>query len=298
MLRLLFIELAAIAIIFLALRLIRGKIRFFRKGYVVCKDSYMQNAEMRIIVEDTHFFRKKESNFRSVRVGKSNMVYSRVPLDKNNNALMVYGYCAPMLGMLRGSGTPIRRTLTLGGGGGAVPRYILASYEDSAADIVEFNADSIRVMRQHFLEDYVGGATPRANLIHADAKEAVKTLDAPYQFIFCDLYIGVQPADLTYDEAFMREISRLAGDRGMLVINGGSLNIMGVRIVLRTLLKTFTNMWAMFLDREGFVLVAANRELPAMDNLLRNSNQIIAVYPNMMTKESLLSDSPGETPMA
>lgn len=290
--RVLLIEVIIIVVVLVVLRLIRNKLRFFRGGYVVRKDSYMQNDEMRIIVEDTHFFRGKARENRSMRVGGGNLVYSRIPLDKENKVLMVYSYCAPLLGMLKGGGTSIRRTLTLGGGGGAVPLYILQSYDGSTADVVEFNEGSIDMMRKYFLQDYAVGEKPRANLIHADAKDVVKSLEAPYQFIFCDLYVGGQPAELTYDEAFMQDVSRLAGETGMLVINGGSLNMWGVRFVMRTLLKTFTNAWAMYLGGEGFVLVAANREIPPMDNLLLNGNGVIPLYPaNTMTKEFLMADS-------
>ena len=288
--RILLIELLVIAGGFLVLRLLRSKIQFFRGGYILRRDSFAQNESMRVFVEDTHFFRKKQGTFRSMRVEGSNLVYSRIPLDENNKALMVYPYCAPLLKMLKGYGTSIRRTLTLGGGGGAVPLHILQNYDGSTADIVEFNADSIRMMQQYFLTEYIGGESPRAKLIHADARDAVGTLDAPYQFIFCDLYVGGQPDELIYDMPFMQQVSRLAGETGMLVINGGSLNLRGVCVVLRTLLQTFTHAWALSMGMAGFVLVAANREMPAMENLMFGAGGIIPIYPSPITKESLLAD--------
>ena len=290
--RILLIEFLVAAGVFIVLRSLRSKIRFFRGGYILRKDRYMQNESMQVIVEDTRFLRKKQNNFRSMRVKGSNLLYSRIPLDKNNGALMVYPYCAPLLKMLKGSGTAISRTLTLGGGGGAVPLFMLQNYEGSVADIVEYNADCVRMMQTHFLSDYIDGDPARANLIHADAKDAVNALDAPYQFVFCDLYVGSQPAELMYDMAFMQQVSRLVADTGMLVINGSSLNMRGVFLVLRTLLQTFTHAWAMSLGMSGFVLVAANRELPAMESMMLGSSGIIPIYPSPFTKEKLLADLP------
>lgn len=285
--RVLLIELAIIVVIFVILRLLRSRIRFFRGGYVRRIDSYMQDDRMRMLVEDTHFFRGKERENRSLRVDETNLVYSRIPLDPENKVLMVYSYCAPILGMLKGSGTPIDRTLVLGGGGGAVPLYILQSYPDAKADVVEINAESIRISREHFLKAYASGADARANLIQGDAKQAVADLAPGYAFIFCDLYIGGEQVDFVFDERFLADVSRLCGEDGVLVINGSSLSILGVRLLLLNLKEAFTHAWAMLLS-DGFVLIARNREMPALDGLLQSANGgIVPIYPSIITDEIL-----------
>ena len=281
------IELAVIVAVALVLYLIRNKIRFFRGGYVVRRDSYMQDDKMKLLIEDTKFFKGKERNNRSLRVDGSNLVYSRIPLDKENKVLMVYSYCAPLLAMVKGGGVSLKRTLVLGGGGSAVPLYIAQSYDKTKVDVVEINGESIRISKEYFVKDYVGEGG-QVNMILADAKNAVKTLEAPYQFIFCDLYIGGQPADVVYDVEFMQEISRLAGENGMLVINGGSLNTLGVRILLTSMLSTFKNAWAMLLT-EGFVLVASNKDMPAMESLMQ-AGGVIAMYPNMLVEADIRKD--------
>lgn len=284
--KIILIEIAVIAAVWLLIKILRPKIHFFKWGYTVRKASYRQDENMQVFIEDTHFLKDKKQNFRSMRVGGSNLIYSRIPLDPANGALMVYSYCAPMLALLKGSGTPIDRTLTLGGGGGAVPLYILQSYEKSTADIVEFNAESIRVSKAFFLKEYADGDAPRARFLHEDAREAVKTLQGPYGFIFCDLYVGGQPADLMYNKAFMEDVSRLAGEKGLLVINGGSFNMLGVRLVLQSLVATFAHAWAMMLG-DGFVIAASNKPLAALDTLLAQGQGVIAIYPPAITEASL-----------
>lgn len=282
------IEAAVIVGVALVLYLIRNKIRFFRGGYVIRRDSYMQDDKMKLVIEDTCFFKGKERNCRSLRVDGSNLVYSRIPLDKNNKVLMVYSYCAPLLAMVKGGGVSLKRTLVLGGGGSAVPLYIAQSYDKAKVDVVEISGESIRISKEHFVKDYAGEGGP-INMILADAQNAVKTLEAPYQFIFCDLYIGGQPADAIYNVDFMNDLSRLAGENGMLVINGGSLNMLGVRIMLTSMLSAFKNAWVMLLG-EGFVLAASNKDMPAMDNLLLNNEGVISLYPNQLVEEDIRKD--------
>ena len=279
------VEILIVVVVAVVLYAIRNKIRFFRGGYVVRKDSYMQDDKMKILVEDTHLWSGKAKGNRSIRVDGTNLIYSRIPLDKAENALLVYGYCAPFLSMQNGTGASIKRALVLGGGGGAVPLYILQNYENAKVDVVEINADSIRMCEKYFLQDYVG-ENARANMILDDAKNAVKTLEPTYQFIFCDLYIGGQPVDAVYDPAFMKEVSRLAGSNGMLAINGGSLSFPGMRVVLACLLSTFKNAWA-FLGNEGFVLLASNRDMPAVDNMLMQANGVVLLHPNMLQDDVL-----------
>lgn len=287
--RILLIELAILAAVLLILYCIRGKIRFFRGGYVIRRASYMQDSKLKILIEDTKFYRGKERNSRCARVDGTGVVYSRIPLDKTNKALMVYSYCAPLLAMLKGTGG-LSRTLTLGGGGGSVPLYILQSYENTHVDIVEINADSIRTSKEYFLPDYTQGDTPRASLLQADAKDAVKTLQPPYQFIFCDLYVGGIPAEIVYDPAFARDISRLAGDEGLLVVNGDSLSMAGLRGMTIHLLSAFAHAWAIMVS-EGFVLMASNKEMPALDAMLRNNPGIITMYPSQMDEETLRAEA-------
>ena len=52
----------------------------------------------------------------------------------------------------------------------------------------------------------------------------------------------------------------------------------------------------MFLDQEGFMIVTANREMPAMHNLPLHNHQIIPVCSNMLAKESLPADPAGDAP--
>lgn len=274
------IEVIVIVAVLLVLYLIRNKIRFFRGGTIRRRATYMQDDRMRMLIEDTIFWRDKTRNFRTLRVDGSNLVYSRIPLDPKENALLVYNYCAPLLGMLKGSGVSIRRTLVLGGGGGAVPRYILQNYEKATCDTVEINAESIRIAEQYFLPEF-SGEGGRSHMIQADAKQAVKTLEAPYQFIFCDLYIGGQPIDAVLSHEFMTDVSRLAGDKGLLVINGGGLTMEGAGLVLINLLETFKYAWLLMLG-DGFVPVATNSEMPAMDNLVRRGSGIVTLYPNVL----------------
>ncbi|MDL2318860.1 hypothetical protein LJC74_07305 [Eubacteriales bacterium OttesenSCG-928-A19] len=280
------IEIVIVAVVWLVLRLLRGKITFFRGGYAVRKDSYMQDEKKRMLVEDTHFFRGKERESRSVRMDGTGIVQSRIPLDKNNKALMAYSYCAPMLSMVKGLGNSIRRALVLGGAGCTVPLYIAQNYEGAKVDVVEINAESIRIAKEYFVKEYAGENGP-IQFIQEDAKDAVKKLEPGYQFIFCDLFIGGQPVALVYDDVFMKDLSRLAGENGMLVVNGGSLPMVGVRVVLAAMVEAFSNAWAMLLGNEGFVLVASNRGMPAMDNLVQNAQGVIGVYPSQLTLESL-----------
>lgn len=278
------IELIIAAAVFIILRLLRHKIVFFRGGYTIRKDSYMQDEKMKILVEDTHFRRGAERNCRSLRVDGTNLIYSRIPLDKENKVLMVYSYCAPLLAMLKGVGTGVHRCLVLGGAGGAVPLYILQNYDKSTVDTVEINAESIRTCEQYFLSDY-SGADGRSHMIHDDAKSAVKALEASYQFIFCDLFVGGQPAEVVYDARFMRDISRLSGDNGLLVINGSGFSLQGARVMLKTLREAFAHAWVMLIS-DGFVLMACNHAMPALDNLLFNGG-VIPLYPSMMELEDV-----------
>lgn len=281
-LKVILIELIILAAVFVLFRLLRSRIVFFRGGYTLRKDSYMQDEKMKILVEDTHFRRGAERNSRSLRVDGTNLIYSRVPLDKENKALMVYSYCAPLLAMLKGVGTGVGRCLVLGGAGGAVPLYILQNYDKAAVDTVEINAESIRICEQYFLADF-SGEGGRSRMIHDDAKNAVQTLEAPYQFIFCDLFVGGQPAEVVYDARFMREISRLSGENGLLVINGSGFSLQGARVSLKILRESFAYAWVMLIS-DGFVLMACNRAMPALDNLLRNGG-VIPLYPSMMELE-------------
>lgn len=270
---------AIIIVVFLVGRAaLRNKVRFFRGGYVVRRDSYKQDEKVRMLVEDTKFFRGSERNFRSLRVDGSNLVYSRIPLDPGNGALMVYSYCAPLLGILKGSGVPISRALVLGGGGGSVPRYILQNYEKAVVDTVEISPESIRISEKYFLAEF-SGEGGRSHMMQDDAKKAVKALTGPYAFVFSDLYIGGQPVDAVLDTAYMQDMSRLAGEKGMLVINGSGLTIEGVRLVLKNLLGAFGHAWAIMVS-EGFVLMASNAEMPGVENMVRHGQGIITLYPD------------------
>lgn len=284
----LLVELIIVVVVLVVLRAIRGKITFFRGGYVIIKDHYKDDKST-VRVEDMHFFRNKENENRSLHVQGTAVTASRIPLDPKNQGLMIYGYCAPILSMLNGTGTQVRRTLTLGGGGGAVPRYILQNYDKAQADIVEINADSIRVSKEYFLKEFAGEGG-RANMIHADAKDAVRTLQAPYQFVFCDLYSGGGvPSDLVVNPEFVADLSRLCGGDGLLAINGSGLGYAGVRLVLYRLLDAFEKVWVM-MSGEGFVIFARNKEMPALDNLIQHGSGIIPIYPSLLTKENLHAD--------
>jgi len=285
------IEVFAIAAVAVILHAIRGKIRFFRGGYIVRRDSYKEDERIQLIVEDMKFFTRKERDTRVLRMDGSGVLYSRIPLNKESNALLVYSYCAPLLSMLKGIGATPERTLVLGGGGGAVPLHLLRSYERVSVDVVEICAESIRITKSLFLPDYAqdGG---RLNFVHNDAKNAVKALSPAYQFIFCDLYAGGVPAEIMYNPDFMRDISRLAGTDGLLVVNGGSFSPKGVFVLLRNLHAAFAKAWVMLLS-DGFVLLARNSEMPSLDNLLLNGQGIVPIYPSPYTEEAL-RDTTGE----
>lgn len=288
------IEILILLLIAVVLYAIRNKIRFFRGGYTLRKASYMQDEQMKLLVEDLKFFRHKERNVRSLRVDGGNLVYSRIPLDPSNNMLLVYSYCAPLLAMLKGVGATPNHSLVLGGGGCAVPLYLLRNYEGSRVDIVEISEESIRISKEYFLPEYANDES-RVHFIHDDARNAVAALSSEYQFIFCDLYNGGQPANIVYSEELMQHMSRLAGNSGLLVINGSGFTMDGTSVVLKNLLATFQHAWVMLLS-DGFVLLARNTPLAAIDNLLRYGHGVVGMYPNILVDSLKGEQDNGTTP--
>lgn len=268
-----------------------GWLRFFWRGVTIRRGAY-QDGDLRVLVEDTHYLGGDEESFRGLRVDALDVTYSRIPLKRGSGALLVYGYCAPLIAMAAAQAGGLNRALVLGGGGGAVPLYMLRNYDEAQVDIVEYSAGAVDACARFFLPDYVGEGG-RARLIQADAREAVHDLDGSYTFLFCDLYVADEPAEITYDAAFAKEMSRLVADEGLLVVNGGGLTMDGVRGVLKNLLAAFDQAWAMMLE-EGIVLVAANRPMPMIDRLMAGGSGIVPLYPSVLREEELRPTPPSE----
>ncbi len=283
------VEVGILLALWIARKLLKNKISFFLReggGYTVRRDSYRQDGQL-VLIEDVVYWRHPEKNRRYVRVDKTNIVYSMVMLDKRVNTLLVYGFCIPLLSMLKGSDTELRRALVLGGGGGSVPLYILRNFTETRTDIVEISEKSIETCKKHFLSEYAGDEN-RVRFYQDDAANAVNKLTETYQFVFCDLYLGGNVAEMVYDWSFLQKAAALTDPNGFLVINGSGFSTAGAACVVAMLKRSFAHVWLMYVHGHGFVPIASNKEWKALDRILAEpSPTFLPVYPSVFTDAEL-----------
>ena len=100
----------------------------------------------------------------------------------------------------------IRRTLLLGGGGFAYPRFYLTHYPDCSIDVVERDAEMIRIARESFSlgeleEKYGDAAGARLRIFAEEGMDYLLRCRDRYDFIVNDAFKGWEASgDLNSDE--------------------------------------------------------------------------------------------------
>ena len=257
------------------LLLASGRVQIKRGGIALRRKSFVLEDGTKVWISDelcVHPFAR--SRALATRGG----YYSRIPLF--GNRLYLFRYCEELL-LLLGE-TPIRRTLTLGGAGGGLPLYLANAYPDARHDVVEISGICIEICKRYFIPRglFENG---RITLLHADAAAAVREFDAPYQLIFCDVFNGGTPSGILSDTAFMQNLSRLAGEEGILILNGTGHTGVTLRPIVAQLEAAFGAI-QVFLWGRKLVVVATNRKDFDAEKIPSQYGQYIPVYPSSLGK--------------
>lgn len=138
---------------------------------------------------------------------------SAVRLDAPNELLLPYTRFFEMAFHFKPNAT---RFLVLGGGGYSFPKYLLANYPRATVDVVEIDPKVTELARDYFcLTD-----DPRLNVIHEDARSALRKLRAGYDVILVDVFNSHYsiPFHLTTRETAQLLREKLADD-GVVILN-------------------------------------------------------------------------------
>lgn len=110
------------------------------------------------------------------------------------------------------------RTLFLGGCIGAFPRYLLHTFPNMLADMVEIDPAMIQVAKEYFSFD--ADSFPTLSLIYEDARVFVNSDHASYDLVYIDAFgsSGRVPFHLVTTEMFERLALHVSSD-GLLLMN-------------------------------------------------------------------------------
>ncbi len=152
---------------------------------------------------------------RILRIAGTGAYYSVIPLSPDCHRLLCYNYCEDALKIHPRSF--YKHALVLGCGGGAVPRWLLDVYP-STVDVVDLSPDIISVCRKYFLNEWED--SERLKYYCADAQK-YEPPDYKYQFIFCDMFGGMELVPFVYTRKFAEKLRGMISDDGILIINCG-----------------------------------------------------------------------------
>lgn len=171
----------------------------------------------------------------------------------------------------------LQKTLLIGGGGFAYPKYYISNYPDKRIDVVEISPMMVRLAHDFFgvdqlIETYDLEATQRMRVFIEDGMRYLKDTDDRYDVILNDAYIGkVFHRGLQSNEGIALSKQHLSDD-GIYVMNlvtaDKGIWAYSGRRMMRKLLKQFR--YAVLLqaneeispyDRQNCLIFASDREL-------------------------------------
>lgn len=114
----------------------------------------------------------------------------------------------------------LSNALVLGGGGCAIPRYLLLKYKDVNVTSVELSDELIKIANDYFLNDLAPNDLSRHTIKNDDAIKFVN--DEPnnkYDLVFVDLFNGDKIIKSIFSEDFIENIKRITTDDALIIYN-------------------------------------------------------------------------------
>lgn len=113
--------------------------------------------------------------------------------------------------------------LVLGGGAFSYPKYYISKYTDKKMTVVEINEKCIEIAKKYFfLDDLIHIYDPqnkRLNIVVDDAVKYVKECKYKYDYIFIDLFYGMNPISEMFNDDNLINVKRLLKEDGILIVN-------------------------------------------------------------------------------
>ncbi len=191
----------------------------------ICRKTF-EAGDIRLHIEDRINLFLPWRSERVLKIAGESFLYSAVPLFHSQHRLLCYQYCADAMKMKQDSF--YRHALVLGCGGGALPRWLLEEYPQLQVDVVDNSPEILSICREYFLNKWEG--SDRLRYYCMDAAEFNRK-DYACQFIFCDIFDGINVAPLVSEKSFAEKLYALLADEGILVINCGWNHLAEIRRV-------------------------------------------------------------------
>ncbi len=157
-------------------------------------------------------------------IAGTNAYYSVTPIFSVWHRLLCFCFCEEALKKTEPGFC--RHALVLGCGGGAVPRWLLEEYPSLTVDVVDRSPQIIGICKKYFMRRWRNSS--RLQFFCTDAQDYVAP-EYSYQFIFCDLFDGMNLAPFVYSRGFAGKLREMIGDRGILIVNCGWNHLYAVR---------------------------------------------------------------------
>jgi spermidine synthase len=109
----------------------------------------------------------------------------------------------------------IHRTLLIGGGAFAYPRYYLAQYPDCQIDVIEISEDILAIDQKYFSLDAI--RNERMKIICDDGMRYLQKYADTYDLIINDAFVG--SAEMCRDLSAVQMIHRHLNEHGIYLVN-------------------------------------------------------------------------------
>lgn len=157
--------------------------------------------------------------------------------------------------------------LVLGLGGGVVPRVLSTIYPEAIVDVVEIDAEMLKVA-----QDYFGFTTsPRLRVHLEDACAFIRRTRQEYDLIIVDTYCGLDLPQSVDNPSFFKDCGNLLSNRGILTVNLVPLDKSFMEKRLGWIKQAFTDVYLMRGITRINEVVYAVRKPVEKSKLLKNA---------------------------
>ncbi|MBC8278277.1 MAG: fused MFS/spermidine synthase [FCB group bacterium] len=217
-----------------------------------------------------HIVVSEEAGVRYMKFG-NNIVQSAVYIDDPLNLRLDYTKYLPLAILFK---SDFKTLLTIGLGGGAVPRILKEYYPETYIDAVEIDPLVVETAKKYF---FVGN-DPDFNIHVTDGRVFLNKTDRKYDLIILDAYNSDSiPFHLTTEEFLRLVKSKLAVD-GAVSTNVWSTNNKLYLSMVKTYEKVFDNVYRFRVwGKTNVVIVASDKRLSSYEIIQRAANIQAAV---------------------